>query len=984
MSNVFVRPSYLHDPDRVLSATSEAGLTVAPPTPGTGNSGSLVLRTSGIPTQAATCDVKLQTGGNPSGYALTTGSGQGRGAAAIWKYSTDAGTLYRGYIDTPYLTKIVYPCTYGTGLGKPSKPRTLPDGFLGFVVHHSPGTASAMTFYRISHTYAATSATIEASTTTSSSQSDFVVLPSGRLVVIRLIGTALTRYTSDDYGATWSSSTACGSATGTHDTVSLEYVNDQIVMVLSDSTAGTATDIRISDDEGYNWTSVDTATTLRTAHTCVTPTGSLLVASTQSAYAWQVAPGGGLDSNARASTALTDSANSIAAIATRDDGTIWAFCTNTSATATDIDASVSLDGGLTFTNPLAGLRVADLDSDLTNNGFRSLTAGCWEGRVILLTLGQSAGTASDYAVHMLVLGGWESVTEGIAGSAIYTYDHCMIPFDYPDNLATPWTRTNTGAGAAVTNQGPLKFVSTLANNTYFLAPTGIIAASNAGGTYRVRFRARVTAGGDVAANVAGLRVSVSDGGGNHQGFALRMATTGFRVVDIAATFSNSTTVDMTAWTDFLFAFKHDNVANTSGLLSCWYKQDADDTWTLAFAAGTIGESAVPGNSQVRIGGSAVTATCTWECAYFGLSDSSYSMQAGFTNPTDLQGRPLSSSSDYHLTRQIYVGGRNALGVAGDTYTVATTYNYGKADVWRELRPSRHCRSSADNTAWDWRGYSGASDNFRGNIVALFGTNFRTCSFQLNTADSWGAPAVTVSLDATITSGTVGAGNRGLGYFGPTASPSWVPGQFRSDGDAHRFFVDVGGTVYEITDNDADRLYVADVNFAAAAGTFYVFGDRMAATTSFAQYQYMRVSVGSQDTADGHYKLGTVIFDQTFTPAVTYDETFTDRVTPTVEAFSTDAGYSARARRGPRRYSTQIAWSPINALRSTTSTLFDQIRAFYTSIEGSLTPIVWWRDTTDIQTLSLVYVEGVLAAPNVKGELKKRLARVDQLELIECI
>ena len=45
-----------------------------------------------------------------------------------------------------------------------------------------------------------------------------------------------------------------------------------------------------------------------------------------------------------------------------------------------------------------------------------------------------------------------------------------------------------------------------------------------------------------------------------------------------------------------------------------------------------------------------------------------------------------------------------------------------------------------------------------------------------------------------------------------------------------------------------------------------FGDRMAATMTFAQYRFARVSLGSQDTADGEYRLGTVICDKRWTPA----------------------------------------------------------------------------------------------------------------------
>ena len=109
----------------------------------------------------------------------------------------------------------------------------------------------------------------------------------------------------------------------------------------------------------------------------------------------------------------------------------------------------------------------------------------------------------------------------------------MIPIDYPDALATAWTRVDTGAGAAVTNQGPLQFTSTAANATYYLAPTAVIAATNAGGRYSVRWRGRQVSGGSVAVTSNGFRLSVADGAGNHQGFVLRMSATQFHVIDTA-------------------------------------------------------------------------------------------------------------------------------------------------------------------------------------------------------------------------------------------------------------------------------------------------------------------------------------------------------------------------------------------------------------------------------------------------------------------
>jgi hypothetical protein len=59
-----------------------------------------------------------------------------------------------------------------------------------------------------------------------------------------------------------------------------------------------------------------------------------------------------------------------------------------------------------------------------------------------------------------------------------------------------------------------------------------------------------------------------------------------------------------------------------------------------------------------------------------------------------------------------------------------------------------------------------------------------------------------------------------------------------------------------------------------------------------------------------------------------------------------------------------------------------LRDFYRSIDGSLTPVVLWRDTSSLATLSLVQVREVYSATNVLGELDNAVTRIDQLVLRE--
>jgi hypothetical protein len=983
-----VRPGHLHAASKVLSATTEAGLTVAPATADGDNAGALRLRTSTpfTPTADLTADVRLQTGGAPKGYAIPGVSGSAPGASIIWKPSTDVGTLWRGYTDGTSLVRVAHPATYDSTHGPPSTPRRLSGGKLGYVVPFTSGYYR-LKFHRIDYDYSFGQVNIDDGSTnaifTNAYRPDFVVLPSGRLVVASPLNDSLggvKTWYSDDDGATWAALgySALGVGGAAREVLCLEVVGETLVMLRASATAAIATQVAISVDGGCTFSVVDSATTLRDPRTCVA--GDQVIAVSRSGtglYAYPIAPGGGIGS---AVTTNAPSFSAVGAVARRDDGTLWAYGWNASNTTDqDMSVGVSLDDGLTWTAPTSA-RVLDLAQAAYGTvGIDSMSAGSWNGfLVVVARINSNAG--SDAGLMLLVFGEWGNIVDGLSNQSAPTYATGYVAVDYPQNLG--WTRTDVGVGATLTNQPYLNITSTAAANSSFRA-SATMWASGTADTRKVRFRCRVNTGGSVADNRSRLQVSMDDGV-NRQMFFIRFSTTTASLLDYNLNvLGSNATIDMTKWTDFVVAFAHDTPAAGGGQVSIWYRQDADLTYTAWQASTAVPEQAATVGDFIDFGGS-VAGAASWDIAYLGIRTTSDSMHNGITNPDDLVGRPLSAAADSYMTAGVFVGGYSTGGVPTDTYTVSTIYGHGKENAWAELRPSRYVASSADAASWSWIADAGATDLFRGTLVALFGTNFRTATFQMNAANSWGAPSVSVSLDATVESFTVGAGVRGLGYVGPTVSPNWRPGQYRSDGDAHRWFLDIGGDVYEITDNDASRIFVADVDFSASSGTARIFGDRMASTLTFAQYRYMRILVGAQNTADDEYRLGTPILDSSFTPAQLYDHGFIDRVEPRVDLVEADAGYRASARRGPRRASLAIQWPPLDAA-GTASDLDLRLRDLYAALEGSHRPVVVWRDSTDQRTLGLYRVREVFSASNVWGERGTSVSavtRIDQLVLEE--
>ncbi|MEY4763016.1 MAG: hypothetical protein RLZZ200_2872 [Pseudomonadota bacterium] len=991
MSTIFCRPGHLHTASRILSCSQEAGLTVAPPTPTSTNTGALRLRTSGTPSAVIDAVVRVLTGGNPTGDAAPDATSKAVGTAVAWRNTTDSTSQYRGYEDSIYLMRAQFPfAPGGANYGLASTPRTLPDGSLGVLINPVAGGANDFSRFGADGTLLSSALVFGSTVIATARRRDFVVLPSGRLVAGANQGTTIDTQFSDDYGITWTSYGTSPATVG-YDVFCMEAVDDLVVAVATNYAGGVAAQIYVSTDGGATFALVDTGPILSgNSRTCVTLDGIVLLCGIPAAgpypLVYPITPGGGFDSGLPISVGFGGNAVNPSAIVCREDGVVYVIGLDVNVGGVvRMLARVSYDGGATFQDPYTGIGYV-MDAEVAayaTGGYTALSAGIWHGHILMLARTDSSGS-TDGMTHLLEWGGWESVTDTRTSSFAHTY----LPIDYPQNLG--WTRADVGAGATLTTIGPLRIDCSAGGVNSHFQSVAAMWAPVAGDARTVEFRFRVVTAGDAdkTTNRQRLQLAITDGA-NQQVVNIRFSGTDMAAYDTAGAQIGATlTIDLTRWTELKVAFRHDWPSAGAGRVAIYYKQDSlaatqtsfmDTTlWTTWIVSSNVPEG-VGVTNNVLFGGSQAS-TIVWEVAYLGISDVATNLIV-FSNPRDLTGHPLSPTSDTYMVSGLAVGGYNGDASPSDTYDVDTTYNYGKENIWRELRPSRQVRSTATGAAWNVVFDAGANDQFKGDLVALFGTNFRTATLQLHTANAWGAPAVSVPLDATITQFAVGAGVRGPGYVGPATSRNWRPGQFRSDTDAHRWFVELGNSVYEIQDNDEDRIYVANADLSAAAGTAYIFGDRMGAAFSFAQYRYARVLVGAQSTADSEYRLGTVVLDKAFTPKQTYDHGFVERIEPNVEVFEGESGYRMSARVGPRRHTLAIQWPPMSR-KGGTSDVELRIANFFAALEGANRPIVVWRDTNDQTTLTLCRVTGKYSATNVWGELANAVTRIDQIVLEE--
>ena len=969
MSLVIIRPTSQHAAANVLSATQEAGLTTQEPEPVTGNAGVLRLRVSGTPIAAADLVVELSAGGAPSGYTVPGAVGS-TGAAAKWLRTGEAANLQRGYLDSTVLSQVMMPITYNANHGTPSTPRQLPDGYLGVIVPNSSNLD--VLFYRISTTGTSTSVTIGADMAGATSRPDYVILPSGRLVAIIPVNDSLGglyTYYSDDYGVTWGLLSARAGGNAFLYVLCAEAIGDEVVLIRADTISGTGY-VFLSRDGGTTFGGSVASATMDDPRTCVLSGSAYMVdRSATSLQARPILPGGVF--GATASTGVN--ASDAGCIVARDDGVLVALAWQSSAAGTlDTDIGFSKDAGLTWAAATTTVPLTLVTAGYAANGYKDFAGCMWNGRMVFVARVDSS-LGSDNSIHLLMFGEWSNVDYP---ALPYGY----LPVDYPENVG--WTRTNSGVGATVTNQNTLRLVSTVADSTSYAVPVGLWAAATSRGV--IRHGIRVNSGGSLPNRYIRTRVIVTDGV-DRQGLLLSFTTTTVRATDLnnVQVGTDLTVALNLVYVEFLQAIKFDGTGAGLGIVSVWYRPTGAETWTLWLNGLSVGELAGVGVAQIQIG-NIVGGVTNSEWTHFAMEDTTDNGLSGGSAfaALSLAGRPLTAAYDYQLASGIHLGAYGTGGVPGDTYALATRYTYGADNVWTELRPSRRAQSTDDAAAWGIVFDGGALDLFHGDVIAVFGTNMRTASWQLNATDSWGAPAVSVTLDATLT--TFAVTTAGRGYITGPPGANWRSGQFKTNGDSRRFFLSVTvGTsqTYEITDNDESRLYIAGVDLSTASGTCHVFGDRMGARLAqFAQYRFARFYVASASpTADNVYRVGTPIFDKAWTPEQLYDFGFVERVEPNVVTTDSDSGTSLTYRRGPSLDVLSIQWPPIDRLRVDVE---ERLRDLYRSIDGTLTPIVMWRDTSDIQTLMLVQVREVYSASNVRGEGDTALTRVDQLVLRE--
>lgn len=995
--SAFIRQAPVATGARVLSATNEAGRTVVAPVSSTSNRGALQLRGSGSPLSSVVLDLALTQGGNVTGYALASGS-MAPGAAVRYKNSTDGSTSWRGWIDPNFLTwaqMAVYAnATADTpGMGRI---RTLGNGSMGFAVTKRPAVGAQSIEFGIKATRTGTWTMNSVTTATPEAAScpDFIVFPSGRIVLFYMLEDRTVRAVySDDHGttwATWSNNTNVGPLLSGSKQLSVELVDDGVCLVASMAPGATTRGANVywSWNGGASFAQAGTAQTWGPTRTTVTRNGEVLaIASDQSANAggiWQIPMGAAPVATSLGTAVSVNALNVSPAIVCHDDGTLWAYGGTTSDPTPSVYAAYSDDSGRTWRTPATGATtttgIAVADTDGGAEGFNNFAAGTWDGRIVLLAVTDVSTGAQDDAVYEMHFGGWDTLTEAVrtvgTDAAYATGYH---PIDSPTVLG--WTGTDIGAGAT-TAIGATGWTITSggATNTYYTAPTTIFSSGTGahGDGIRIKGAFSVASGGSIADDRTLIfQVGFSDGT-NEQSIKLRATDSQLRLVDgSGATLATSLSVAsvFNAVTEYI-AFFEKNTTSTTGTVSLYYRAATATSWTALCTGATVTEAAGSATAYLLFGGTAAGAS-EWT-THFGplVADDDNDLALGFTNPNDLAGRKLDAASDLSVTQGHRLGGAGGAGMVGDTFTWTTDAQYHRRWLWSHLRPSQRHQATGDNATHDIVTDVGTNAP-PVEFVGLVGTNFRTASISLNSADSWGSPPVTASLDATVWQGTVSTA--GLGYVTVDGAP-FTPRQWQSE-PLRRFFLETSSAVYEISGNTANGIEVTDVDLSAVTGTIRVFGDRMGAFVPESRYRYSRIRVTAQQTADDAYRVASYLMGNKFDLTQPIANGYVDELDPLVDTVQSETGQRFSSVRGTTPRALRIAFDPIDGV---SSGLLRELRAMYRATRGEHEVVGFLRDVNRPNEILLCNVFGPLAVENVYGNAQDELGRVAQLILREVL
>lgn len=678
-------------------------------------------------------------------------------ASMRWKYTDD--NAYRSW-DPPTMLSGWEFIDRSTSAGKYAKPHVIRIASTGLLLACVTDATNTITAWAEDRYTKWSSATVEA--TGNQTTGCLVPLPSGRVLCFYtyLTDTAATQIRqaySDDTGATWTvGSTACldtplAIASSVVVRIRAVYLRGQILLLLhytaggndlvkqyaSSDNGGTLRaietvsstlraypDITVYNGVAYvamlRWTSSRTNNDFYPEVRAVT-SASIPISSITAVDAYEDIAANDQEWGTGAATALTGGELAILA---DDEGALWLYGSDYDAAATrEIGVRHSIDGGATWTSPYQSSRhppgTVVFWSGIATDALADLAVCMERGRAVLLHTMLASSATHDPSLCALYLGGWTTVgkaeddgyprRDGVSG-----WEETWIPIEEPDNFGTtPWTKTTGGAPTATLGAGGLVLSAAAAENIYYTRTVTLTSPLPDG--LEVEFRLVVGSGTWLH------EVRISDGGND---FTIRVNATSTTLqlydVNASANLGSAATTDVDDGVVVRVALDKPSGAwgANSGRVRAWYRVDgpytggspsrgprADREWTVLGGGAHTGLTfGVATTSRIIFGivgaGAGSSASYKWLCYTQGLYTAG-NIASSVTGSTRGHIVP-SAASPMHLTEGLRVHGVRGPGMAGDTWTTSTDYEFPitNIDPSRKPSPTAVWRSTHDNIDQD--------------------------------------------------------------------------------------------------------------------------------------------------------------------------------------------------------------------------------------------------------------------------------------------
>jgi hypothetical protein len=507
------------------------------------------------------------------------------------------------------------------------------------------------------------------------------------------------------------------------------------------------------------------------------------------------------------------------------------------------------------------------------------------------------------------------------------------------------------------------------------------------------FGLQVDAGGSQVTDDCSVRLQLSDGATYGHIVILRFNTAGFAVFDLAAGGNIFTqALDMTSMRHIRVAMESPGADVNTGKVRVWFSEDEHiRDWTEAGGSNAVNSDSGASGLRDRMewGCRAATNTlvCQWEAPVgYNMNVSTFGFTwnaraegvyaATWDNPDDVH--PFSAPTVPLLlkgeTKVKAVSGPTKI---GDSWDIEPGYTYPIEAIDSNLHPSPRepWRSNTDVAAVDivWDAESLYDNGFMDNStigLALVGINFKSAFLQ-----GWnGAAWVTISsIDASEGYSTLAFERKGRRLQPRTA--------VSTSGDRYLWFEDHAGDTIDLgaTGGEGDNRYhkIAHNTEGAWKGsgtttkrptvtlaTDNLDGAEVATGTAdiwrrdvlvieheyIAAYDQFRLRIASQDTADGYFQIGTLLFGSLAIFGKNHSLGYSTLRDPAVEIVETTGRRRSSRKLAPRQREYELSWT--DTIIDNTTVELDEPDPDYVAGEDGGLPIATPFDTIRV-------VEGVL-------------------------